>query len=326
MGPGGSDIRSGVPGSSKLHGTAGGLEQPVIVCCRRRVRSPRRVSDPVEGPFTSSSRRVGGASSVTVAAEAWPRPGDGPLATVGAGLCRHPTFVRPERARHPLDGPRPVLNQQLWRVSRRLVVLRAAWFPTHDDRPVPTFARAAGRSETLHVPSRTLPGGRAKTSHRNRRLPPGPGRFGSIGADPRSILPSAARARQDVLARSMRAGRSPFISASGPLWRCMRRRAARVRRLFRDARRHNLLIFIDTRCRGPQPAQFVILRIGSDASSVLVEMDGFSRTTHLVCRHQRDSSIPRAASSRFDRQVVVGTPTQRDGTDPSSCPQGAVEP
>ena len=111
----------------------------------------------------------------------------------------------------------------------------------------------------------------------------------------------------------------PFISASGSDFVEMYAGvgASRVRRLFRDARRHkSCIIFIDEldavgRNRGGNSLSHEERE--QTLNQLLVEMDGFTpvRQHHRRRRHQprRTSSIPRCCGpGRFDRQVMVGNP------------------
>jgi cell division protease FtsH len=148
-----------------------------------------------------------------------------------------------------------------------------------------------------------------------------PARFASIGGRiPRGVLlvgpPGTGKT---LLARSM-AGEAgvPFISASGSDFVEMYAGvgAARVRRMFREARRHSsCIIFIDEidavgRNRGGNA--FSHEEREQTLNQLLVEMDGFSRTdnTIVVAATNRadilDSALLRPG--RFDRQVVVGPP------------------
>jgi cell division protease FtsH len=148
-----------------------------------------------------------------------------------------------------------------------------------------------------------------------------PGRFATIGGRiPRGILlvgpPGTGKT---LLARSM-AGEAgvPFISASGSDFVEMYAGvgASRVRRLFRDARRHkSCIIFIDE-----------IDAVGRNRSGhshsheereqtlnqLLVEMDGFSRSDSIVvvAATNRADILDAALlrPGRFDRQVLVGNP------------------
>jgi len=148
-----------------------------------------------------------------------------------------------------------------------------------------------------------------------------PARFASIGGRiPRGILlvgpPGTGKT---LLARSM-AGEAgvPFISASGSDFVEMYAGvgAARVRKLFREARRHpSCIIFIDEldavgRNRGGHS-------LGHEEreqtlNQLLVEMDGFSRSDSIVVVAATnradilDSALMRPG--RFDRQVTVGNP------------------
>jgi cell division protease FtsH len=148
-----------------------------------------------------------------------------------------------------------------------------------------------------------------------------PARFASIGGRiPRGILlvgpPGTGKT---LLARSM-AGEAgvPFLSASGSDFVEMYAGvgASRVRKLFREARRHPAcIIFIDEldavgRNRGGHS-------LGHEEreqtlNQLLVEMDGFSRTESIVVVAATnradilDSALLRPG--RFDRQVTVGNP------------------
>jgi cell division protease FtsH len=148
-----------------------------------------------------------------------------------------------------------------------------------------------------------------------------PTRFASVGGRiPRGILlvgpPGTGKT---LLARSM-AGEAgvPFISASGSDFVEMYAGvgAARVRRLFRDARRHpSCIVFIDEldavgRNRGGHT-------LGNEEreqtlNQLLVEMDGFSRADSIVvvaATNRADILDPALLRpGRFDRQVTVGNP------------------
>jgi cell division protease FtsH len=148
-----------------------------------------------------------------------------------------------------------------------------------------------------------------------------PGRFASVGGRiPRGILlvgpPGTGKT---LLARSM-AGEAgvPFISSSGSDFVEMYAGvgAARVRKLFREARRHpSCIIFIDEldavgRNRGGHS-------LGHEEreqtlNQLLVEMDGFSRTDSIVvvaATNRADILDPALLRpGRFDRQVTVGNP------------------
>jgi cell division protease FtsH len=148
-----------------------------------------------------------------------------------------------------------------------------------------------------------------------------PGRFGSVGGRiPRGVLlvgpPGTGKT---LLARSM-AGEAgvPFLSASGSDFVEMYAGvgAARVRRLFREARRHRAcIIFIDEldavgRHRGGHS-------LGHEEreqtlNQLLVEMDGFLRADSIVVVGATNrADILDAAllrPGRFDRQVTVGNP------------------
>lgn len=148
-----------------------------------------------------------------------------------------------------------------------------------------------------------------------------PGRFAAIGGRiPRGVLlvgpPGTGKT---LLARSM-AGEAgvPFISASGSDFVEMYAGvgAARVRRLFREARRHSsCIIFIDEldavgRNRGGNSLSHEERE--QTLNQLLVEMDGFSRSDSIVVVAATnradilDSALLRPG--RFDRQVTVGNP------------------
>ena len=148
-----------------------------------------------------------------------------------------------------------------------------------------------------------------------------PGRFASIGGRiPRGILlvgpPGTGKT---LLARSM-AGEAgvPFISASGSDFVEMYAGvgASRVRKLFKEARRHpSCIIFIDEldavgRNRGGNSLSHEERE--QTLNQLLVEMDGFSQTDSIivVAATNRadilDSALLRPG--RFDRQVTVGNP------------------
>jgi cell division protease FtsH len=151
-----------------------------------------------------------------------------------------------------------------------------------------------------------------------------PARFASIGGRiPRGILlvgpPGTGKT---LLARSM-AGEAgvPFISASGSDFVEMYAGvgAARVRRLFRDARRHKAcIIFIDEidavgRNRGSGSLSHEERE--QTLNQLLVEMDGFSQTESIIvvaATNRPDILDPALLRpGRFDRQVVVGNPDIR---------------
>ena len=148
-----------------------------------------------------------------------------------------------------------------------------------------------------------------------------PQRFASIGGRiPRGILlvgpPGTGKT---LLARSM-AGEAgvPFISASGSDFVEMYAGvgASRVRKLFREARRHkSCIIFIDEldavgRNRGGNSLSHEERE--QTLNQLLVEMDGFSQNESIivVAATNRadilDSALLRPG--RFDRQVTVGNP------------------
>jgi cell division protease FtsH len=148
-----------------------------------------------------------------------------------------------------------------------------------------------------------------------------PARFASIGGRiPRGILligpPGTGKT---LLARSM-AGEAgvPFISASGSEFVEMYAGvgAARIRRLFREARRHkSCIIFIDEldavgRNRGGNSHSHEERE--QTLNQLLVEMDGFSRSDSIVvvAATNRADILDAALlrPGRFDRQVTVGNP------------------
>jgi cell division protease FtsH len=148
-----------------------------------------------------------------------------------------------------------------------------------------------------------------------------PGRFESIGGRiPRGILlvgpPGTGKT---LLARSM-AGEAgvPFISASGSDFVEMYAGvgASRVRRLFRDARRHkSCIIFIDEldavgRNRGGNSLSHEERE--QTLNQLLVEMDGFETQKGIVviaATNRQDILDPALLRpGRFDRQVTVGNP------------------
>ena len=151
-----------------------------------------------------------------------------------------------------------------------------------------------------------------------------PARFASIGGRiPRGILlvgpPGTGKT---LLARSM-AGEAgvPFMSASGSDFVEMYAGvgAARVRRLFRDARRHkSCIIFIDEldavgRNRGGSSLSHEERE--QTLNQLLVEMDGFTQTESIIvvaATNRPDILDPALLRpGRFDRQVVVGNPDIR---------------
>src|SRR5690349_6032104 len=148
-----------------------------------------------------------------------------------------------------------------------------------------------------------------------------PDRFASVGGRiPRGILlvgpPGTGKT---LLARSM-AGEAgvPFISASGSDFVEMYAGvgASRVRKLFKEARRHkSCIIFIDEldavgRSRGGNSLSHEERE--QTLNQLLVEMDGFSQSESIivVAATNRadilDSALLRPG--RFDRQVTVGNP------------------
>jgi cell division protease FtsH len=148
-----------------------------------------------------------------------------------------------------------------------------------------------------------------------------PARFASIGGRiPRGILlvgpPGTGKT---LLARSM-AGEAgvPFMSASGSDFVEMYAGvgAARVRRLFRDARKHTAcIIFIDEldavgRNRGGNSLSHEERE--QTLNQLLVEMDGFNQSESIIvvaATNRQDILDPALLRpGRFDRQVVVGNP------------------
>jgi cell division protease FtsH len=151
-----------------------------------------------------------------------------------------------------------------------------------------------------------------------------PGRFSAIGGRiPKGVLligpPGTGKT---LLARSI-AGEAgvPFIFASGSDFVEMYAGvgAARVRRLFRDARRHpSCIIFIDEldavgRSRGGSSLSHEERE--QTLNQLLVEMDGFESTRGIVviAATNRQDILDHALlrPGRFDRQVVVGNPDLR---------------
>ena len=148
-----------------------------------------------------------------------------------------------------------------------------------------------------------------------------PAKFASIGGRiPRGILlvgpPGTGKT---LLARSM-AGEAkvPFISASGSDFVEMYAGvgAARVRKLFREARRHkSCIIFIDEldavgRNRGGNSLSHEERE--QTLNQLLVEMDGFAQAEGVivVAATNRQDILDAALlrPGRFDRQVTVGNP------------------
>ena len=148
-----------------------------------------------------------------------------------------------------------------------------------------------------------------------------PGRFTAIGGRiPRGILlvgpPGTGKT---LLARSM-AGEAgvPFISASGSEFVEMYAGvgAARIRKLFREARRHkSCIVFIDEldavgRNRGGNSLSHEERE--QTLNQLLVEMDGFARSDSIVvvAATNRADILDAALlrPGRFDRQVTVGNP------------------
>ena len=148
-----------------------------------------------------------------------------------------------------------------------------------------------------------------------------PGKFSSLGGRiPKGVLlvgpPGTGKT---LLARSI-AGEAgvPFIFASGSDFVEMYAGvgAARVRRLFKDARRHkSCIIFIDEldavgRSRGGSSLSHEERE--QTLNQLLVEMDGFEASTGIVviaATNRQDILDPALLRpGRFDRQVTVGNP------------------
>jgi cell division protease FtsH len=151
-----------------------------------------------------------------------------------------------------------------------------------------------------------------------------PARFATIGGRiPRGILlvgpPGTGKT---LLARSM-AGEAgvPFISSSGSDFVEMYAGvgAARVRRMFRDGRRHkSCIIFIDEldavgRNRGGNSLSHEERE--QTLNQLLVEMDGFAQSESIIvvaATNRPDILDPALLRpGRFDRQVTVGNPDLR---------------
>jgi cell division protease FtsH len=151
-----------------------------------------------------------------------------------------------------------------------------------------------------------------------------PARFGSVGGRiPRGVLlvgpPGTGKT---LLARSM-AGEAgvPFISASGSDFVEMYAGvgASRVRKLFKEARRHkSCIIFIDEldavgRNRGGNSLSHEERE--QTLNQLLVEMDGFTQSDSIivVAATNRQDILDAALlrPGRFDRQVMVGNPDIR---------------
>jgi cell division protease FtsH len=148
-----------------------------------------------------------------------------------------------------------------------------------------------------------------------------PSKFASIGGRiPRGILlvgpPGTGKT---LLARSM-AGEAgvPFISASGSDFVEMYAGvgASRVRKLFKEARRHpSCIIFIDEldavgRNRGGNSLSHEERE--QTLNQLLVEMDGFAQSPGIIivaATNRQDILDPALLRpGRFDRQVIVGNP------------------
>jgi len=151
-----------------------------------------------------------------------------------------------------------------------------------------------------------------------------PGKFSALGGRiPKGVLlvgpPGTGKT---LLARSI-AGEAgvPFIFASGSDFVEMYAGvgAARVRRLFKDARRHkSCIIFIDEldavgRSRGGSSLSHEERE--QTLNQLLVEMDGFEASTGIVviaATNRQDILDPALLRpGRFDRQVTVGNPDLR---------------
>jgi cell division protease FtsH len=151
-----------------------------------------------------------------------------------------------------------------------------------------------------------------------------PARFASIGGRiPRGVLlvgpPGTGKT---LLARSM-AGEAgvPFMSASGSDFVEMYAGvgASRVRKLFKEARRHSrCIIFIDEldavgRNRGGNSLSHEERE--QTLNQLLVEMDGFAHTDSIIvvaATNRADILDPALLRpGRFDRQVMVGNPDLR---------------
>ena len=151
-----------------------------------------------------------------------------------------------------------------------------------------------------------------------------PGRFSSLGGRiPKGVLligpPGTGKT---LLARSI-AGEAgvPFMFASGSDFVEMYAGvgAARVRRLFKDARRHkSCIIFIDEldavgRSRGGSSLSHEERE--QTLNQLLVEMDGFESSSGIVviaATNRQDILDPALLRpGRFDRQVTVGNPDLR---------------
>jgi cell division protease FtsH len=177
------------------------------------------------------------------------------------------------------------------------------------DLPVVTFADVAGVDEAKDEVAEIVDFLRE------------PARFASVGGRiPKGVLlvgpPGTGKT---LLARSM-AGEAgvPFIFASGSDFVEMYAGvgAARIRRLFRDARRHAAcIVFIDEldavgRNRGSHSLSHEERE--QTLNQLLVEMDGFAPNQGIVviaATNRQDILDPALLRpGRFDRQVVVGAP------------------
>ena len=148
-----------------------------------------------------------------------------------------------------------------------------------------------------------------------------PGRFAAIGGRiPKGVLlvgpPGTGKT---LLARSIAGeAKAPFLFASGSDFVEMYAGvgASRIRKLFKDARRHpSCIVFIDEldavgRSRGGSSLSHEERE--QTLNQLLVEMDGFSRSDSIVVVAATnrpdilDSALLRPG--RFDRQVTVGNP------------------
>jgi cell division protease FtsH len=292
-------------------------------------------SDPVSVPFSEFLQDVqaGRVSRVTVAAEGlvFERPDGARFQTVAPQgyVASNPTFVTSltDRGIRLEVSPPPSSSASSYGalVAGLLLfgVAGLVLFRMMTGR-VPTFERARQVDpEKLTVTFKDVAGVDEAKDEVSEIVDflKDPGRFGSIGGRiPRGILligpPGTGKT---LLARSM-AGEAgvPFISASGSDFVEMYAGvgAARVRRLFRDARRHkSCIIFIDEldavgRNRGGNSLSHEERE--QTLNQLLVEMDGFTQTDSIIvvaATNRQDILDPALLRpGRFDRQVVVGNP------------------